>query len=397
VTGTWVPRRWAATVSTLGGRRSRTPFTFEAFIPNPLRDREFLFSGETVADIVDAERAIAVANYRPTLVGMEALGRMLLRSESMASSRIEGLVCGQRRLAEAAFDPVAGTEVARTVLANLDAMRQAVELGSSNRALSVADVLAMHRTLLEHDRRPGLNVGKIREQQNWIGGRHDSPRGAAYVPPPPEEVPALLEDLVAFANRDDLPAVAQAAIVHAQFETIHPFADGNGRVGRCLIQVVLVRRVMTSPILAPISLVLAARGKTYIGGLVDFREGRVDEWCATFAVATSTAMEYEAAFDRLLHGHIEHWQRESRARKGSILERACERINVVPVFNVETLRAELGCSTQAASDVIDRLAGVGAVRSVSLGKRSRVWINTSVLDLLDDFEHELLANSEPEL
>src|SRR6202023_1686779 len=102
-------------------------------------------------------------------------------------------------------------------------------------------------------------AGKVRDRQNWIGGASSGPRDAEFIPPPPELVPELLDDLSRFMARDDLPPVAQAAVAHAQFETIHPFADGNGRVGRCLISVVFRRRGLGQRLIPPVSLVLAAR------------------------------------------------------------------------------------------------------------------------------------------
>ncbi|MCB9389668.1 MAG: Fic family protein [Acidimicrobiia bacterium] len=106
--------------------------------------------------------------------------------------------------------------------------------------------------------------GKIRTEQNWIGGTSWGPLNAEFVPPPPDMLPMLLEDLVEFCNRADLPAVVQAAVAHAQFETLHPFADGNGRAGRCLIHIILGRRGMEGPLRPPISLGLAADKRSYI-------------------------------------------------------------------------------------------------------------------------------------
>src|SRR5204863_7533443 len=127
------------------------------------------------------------------------------------------------------------------------------------------------------------HAGRIRSVQNWIGGSSFNPCSAAFVPPPPDHVEALLADLCAFVNDDSLPAVAQAAIAHAQFETIHPFRDGNGRAGRCLIHVVLRRRNVTPMLVPPISVVLATNARQYIAGLVDFREARVDDWIGAFS------------------------------------------------------------------------------------------------------------------
>lgn len=392
--GEWRDAVWVPDLSAPGGRRARQRFTYRAYIPDQLEPEGLTFSAATVADIADAEVAIAVASRRQHLVAMETLTRLLLLSESVASSRIEGLECSQRRLAEAAFAPEHAGETARQVLANIDAMRQAIDLGAADRDLAVGDVKDMHELLMREDHAMGRFAGQFRSQQNWIGGRSDSPRDAAYIPPPPEYVEPLMHDLVAFINRDDLPTVAQAAIVHAQFETIHPFADGNGRVGRCLIHTVLARRRLASRMLVPVSLVLAAYGDHYIQGLVDFREGNIDQWCGTFASAARLAVDGAARFEEELATMITRWRFESEARPDSHLWRACEQTAITPVFTVTSLRDELRCSTTAATEVIERLEKIGIVAQVSLGKRNRVYLNRAVLRLLDDFERDLLTDSE---
>jgi len=381
-------------LSAPGGRRARQTFRYRAYVPDRLDAGELTFNAATAADIADAEAAIAVANHGQHLVAMETLARLLLRSESVASSRIEGLECSQRRLAEAAFAPEHADETARQVLANVDTMRQAVDLGSAGHEFTVDDIRGMHELLMRADRATGRFAGEFRTQQNWIGGRGDSPRHAAYVPPPPEHVEPLMRDLVAFINREDLPTLAQAALAHAQFETIHPFIDGNGRVGRCLIHAVLARRQLASRILVPVSLVLAAYGELYVQGLVDFREGRADQWCGTFASAARLAIDGAARFEEELATMIARWRLESEARPGSHLWRACEQTTVTPVFTVAALRDALNCSNTAATEAIERLEKIGIVAQVSLGKRNRVYINRAVLRLLDDFERDLLTDAE---
>jgi Fic family protein len=390
--GHWEDAVWVPDLSAPGGRRARQTFRYRAYVPDRVGAGEFIFNGATAADIAEAEAAIAVANHGQHLVAMETLARLLLRSESVASSRIEGLECSQRRLAEAAFAPEHADETARQVLANIDAMRQAINLGAEERELTIDDIRDMHERLMLEDRVIGRFAGEFRTQQSWIGGRGDSPRYAAFVPPPPDHVESLIRDLVAFINRDDLPTLAQAAIAHAQFETIHPFIDGNGRVGRCLIHTVLARRQLASRILVPVSLVLAAYGDVYIQGLVDFREGRIDQWCGTFASAAKLAVEGAARFEEELATMIARWRLESEARPGSHLWRACEETTITPVFTVATLREKLDSSNTAAMEAIERLEKIGIVAQVSLGKRNRVYINRAVLRLLDDFERDLLTD-----
>lgn len=218
------------------------------------------------------------------LLDTEALARLLLRAESLASSRIEGLVVGGRRLlrAEVArqISGSANDVTAEEVLGNIDAMTWAVESLASASTVTVDGLLDIHRRLLTSTRL-AAHAGKIRQVQNWIGGSSFTPCSAAFVPPPPEHVKGLLEDLCAFCKDDSLPAVAQAAIAHAQFETIHPFVDGNGRTGRALIHVMLRRRGLAARVLPPVSLVLATWSAAYIDGLTATRyEGRPDSQAA---------------------------------------------------------------------------------------------------------------------
>ena len=167
-------------------------------------------------------------------------------------------------------------------------MERAIAIGAEPHPFRLHDLLDIHRTLLQGTTEERF-AGVVRTEQNWIGGRGVSPLDATFVPPPHDYVPGLLDDLVAFVNLDDLPAVAQAAIADAQFETIHPFSDGNGRAGRCLIHVILRQRGAIPRLAPPVSVVLATNAKRYIAGLTDFREGRADDWIGAFADAITTS------------------------------------------------------------------------------------------------------------
>ena len=272
---TVVRRRWVSDVTSGLPRRDRRACEYEAYLPDPLRGRSFRLDGAVAADIADAERAIQRLDVEAaTLLETEALARLLLRAEAVASSHIEGLEIGGRRLlrAEAAKElGVAAEDVtADEVLGNIEAMRWAVTTLARAKAVRVDGILEVHRRLLAGTR---LEVygGEIRDTQNWIGGSSYNPCSASFVPPPWEEVESLLEDLCSFSNADELPAVAQAAIAHAQFETIHPFVDGNGRTGRALIHVILRRRGLATHVLPPVSLVLATWAKDYVNGLTATR------------------------------------------------------------------------------------------------------------------------------
>jgi len=266
-------------------RRDRSGCEYEAYIPDVLADRRFRLDGDVAAEVADAEGAVRRLNdTATTLVDTDALARLLLRAESVASSYIEGLVIGGRRLLHAeaarAMGDAAGDVTAEEVLGNIDAMSWAVEALAAAPSITVDGLLEVHRRLLVGT---GLaeHAGKVRTEQNWIGGSSFNPCSAAFVPPPHEHVRALLDDLCAFASDDSLPAVAQAAIAHAHFETIHPFVDGNGRTGRALVHVILRRRGLAPRMLPPISLVLATWSKSYVEGLTATQyRGRPDSRAA---------------------------------------------------------------------------------------------------------------------
>jgi len=134
-------------------------------------------------------------------------------------------------------------------------------------------------------------AGLLREVQNWIGGDSLSPRDAEFVPPPPKEVAPLLEDLCRFLDRRKLLPAFRAAVAHAQFATIHPFAAGNGRVGRALIHVVLRQRGLVVQVLPPLLLTLGRRGKAYVRGLTAFRVGDLEDWLVLFATSLAESVD----------------------------------------------------------------------------------------------------------
>jgi Fic family protein len=271
--------------------RYRKACKYEAFIPDLLASSRIQLSAESMGMVSEAENAIRALNdvARP---GLRPLARLLLRTESIASSKVEGMQLGVRELARAEARKESGgnpSPTALEILANMDAMELAVEDAATVEHFSVKEIQAVHRRLMENA--PSSRVaGQIRTQQNWIGGNDHNPCGADFVPSPPDQVAPLLADLCSAVNDDVLPPLVQAALIHAQFETIHPFDDGNGRTGRALIQIVLRRRKIASSYVPPISVVLARSKARYIQGLTQFREeGGAARWIEQFSEATATA------------------------------------------------------------------------------------------------------------
>jgi Fic family protein len=270
-------------------------------------------------------------------------------------------------------------------------MERAAEIGAAARRLRLSHVIDIHKTLLDGTSE-NRYAGVVRKEQNWIGGPGSSPRDAAFVPPPEGRVPDLLDDVIAFLNRDDMPAVAQAAIAHAQFETIHPFGDGNGRAGRALIHVVLRRRGVAARFVPPISVVLATNPNRYFAGLVDFREGHVDDWVGSFADTTTAACDAAkrlwASLDTLLKELIE---RAGAPRTDSVARKIVLGLPAQPVVSAETAARRYGVTRTAARAALNRLQETGALLPARVGRRrDREWISDELFQVLDAFEHDLL-------
>ncbi len=351
---------------------------------------DFLLGSHIAAAAANAEQACRELNpLPPARAHLEALARQLLRAESVASSRIEGLVLSHRRLAKAAFSADARDFTAQSVLANIRALEQAVALATEVDEFEREHLLEVHRLLFEGTRDERLG-GLVREEQNWIGGGASSPRTAEFIPPPPELVPELLDDLCTFCNREDIPAVIQAAIAHAQFETIHPFHDGNGRVGRALILTILRRRGIAPRYLPPVSLALAGEADRYVGGLTSWRNGDEEDWYTVFVDAVYRASTGARAFAGRVAELQGRWiEQAGNPRRNSGPLRLIERLPSQPIINVKTATRLLGGTEERARIAILRLERAGVLRQTAVSKRNRAWECVGLFDLLDRFEREL--------
>jgi len=387
--GRLVERRWEADPGAYGGRRARSSFMYQAFVPDPIATLNPPTTFEAADAVGEAEEAVRELNASGSVTGLESIGALLLRSEAIASSRIEGYELSQRNLARALIDPRAARGTARTVAANVVAMEEAIALGGEVRRLTGDDIRAVHQTLMAAE--PRVTPGQYRREQNWIGGRLDSPIDARYIPPPEDEVERLMIDLVAFVNRDDLPGVAQAAIAHAQFESIHPFRDGNGRVGRCLIHMVLRRRGVAPRFVPPVSVVLAARPNAYIAGLVDFREGRISEWCASFAGACSRAARLSTELaEEITRLGTTWYERAGRPRRDSAAARIIAALPAQPITSAATIRAAIGASHQRALGGLRALAEAGVVRQITEGGYDRQFAADELFTVLEAYEARIV-------
>jgi Fic family protein len=388
--GRYEERIWEAQPGAMGGRRNRRPFAYRAFIPDPIAEWELALWGDALTAVTEASDAVRHLNESPPrLASLKALARQLLRAESLASSRIEGLELSHRRLARAAHGAEAHHQTASDIVGNIAAMERAIEIGTEARPFTVADIQHIHDTLMRFAFDRAI-AGKLRTKQSWIGRNPHTPRDADFVPPPPEHVEPLLEDLCAFMNRDDLPALVQACIAHAQFEIIHPFADGNGRVGRCLIHSILRRRDLATSYVPPVSVILATRRDQYIAGLTQYRDGDVDEWCEFFCDATA----YAAREAERLAGEIavlqEQWiARLDRPRRHSSAYAIIAALPAYPVIDVPTAVTLTGASDVAVGRALNRMQDVGIVQNIGERQRDRTWECRELFDLVSGFERDL--------
>ncbi len=362
--------------------------------------------GDVAADVADAEIAIARFDAAATaLADTEALARLLLRAESIASSRIEGLEVGGRRLLRAeagqALGDVTNDVTAVEVLGNIQAMSWALSTVAPGDEITLNTLLEAHRRLLAGGPLEGM-AGRVRTEQNWIGGSSDNPCSAVFVPPPPEEVDRLLNDLSTFCNTDSLPAVTQAAMAHCQFETIHPFVDGNGRIGRTLVHLVLRRRGLAARVVAPISLVLATWSQDYVAGLTATRYvGRSDSeaarvgmnrWVGLFATACRRAIGDAEDFENQVSALQAEWRsRLGRFRSGSAAERLINALPGAPIVTVKGAAAVIGRSFQATNVAITQLEKVGILNQVNVGRRNRAFEAPELIQQFTELERRLAS------
>lgn len=400
--GRFVGCRWEPNFGAPEPRRARAGGRYRAFVPDLLGSMRLSVDGSVAADIADAERAMAALDG--TVMPdrgphrLEVLARLLLRAEAVGSSRVEGLVVSPRRLALAAHDPILDPSGrALEVIGNIRAIEEALARATRAGPFSPADLCAIHARLLAGTRDEHLG-GRIRAEQNWVGG--STPLDAAFVPPPAEEVPALVADLCAYVSGDEHSPLVQAALAHAQFETIHPFADGNGRTGRALLQLILRRRGLCRRFAPPISLVLATRSKGYVAGLTSTRTspsgGGIDAWLEFLADAANTACRHATAYEERVAALVADWRRavgetHGPIRGDSAVWELLPRLPGAPLITAQSAATLTGRSERAIDAAVAQLVGAGVLKQVAGRLRYRLYEARGVFDLVTAAERQLAS------
>lgn len=388
--GRTVRRFWDAASGTSRGVRAddEAGSLFDAFVPHPLAGWEPRF-GETVWQaLTEAQRALSQVQH--VGAAMPAVDWIMTRSESSGSSLIEGVRASAREIAHAEAGGASGSAAGAEAIRNVAATRLALRLGAERRALRLGDINEIHAALMGD----ADDAGTLRHQQGWIGtALHQTPHDAIHVAAPVDLLAPLMDDLVQAANRPTASPLLQAALVHAQFITIHPYRDGNGRTGRCLMHLMLRRSGMTAVCAPPLSVALAGRRSRYLRALNmsravcdpadPARSSRLEPWLRLFCEAMSAASAYAVNAVEHLGACHDDWTdalRRGGVRSDNAAMRLLPLLVEHPVLTARTVADLLGVDDRTARRSLDRLVAVGALRQRGDAQRRRVFEAPAVLE-----------------
>ena len=361
-----------------------------SFIPNPLPPADPPLAPSTYADLNhQAEMALARLSGVSGLVpSVDWLLYSAVRKEALLTSQIEGT---QATLADL-FDEEAGFGIGNTddvheVTNYLRAFRLVRDnlRDPSGLPISARLLCDAHRVLLDGVRGAGKQPGELRRSQNWIGGTR--PGNAAFVPPPADRVAGLLSDLERFIHDEaiTLPPLVRIALAHAQFETIHPFLDGNGRIGRLLIAALIEHWGLLAQPLMYVSGYLKRHQGEYYRRLTNTRtEGDWESWIAFFLEGVATAANDAelsiAAIASLIASDRQRLLDATKAGPGSY--RLFEMLPMMPRFTIERVRQKLSTTFPTATAAVNVLEDLGIVKEMTGQKKNRVYSYQGYVELL---------------
>lgn len=317
----------------------------------------------------DAEIGHEVATFAP----------LLLRSEAASSSQIENLTASARSILSAELEAKGGRN-AEQIVANTRAMTAALDLAGD---ITPSRILQLHEALMANQ--PRHTPGAWRSEPVWIGTSSESPIGAAFVAPHHRRVRPLIEDLAEFAVRRDIDPLLHVAIAHAQFDTIHPFTDGNGRTGRALAQSMLRHLGVTRSVAVPVSAGLLANIEGYHDALTQYRRGDIEPIVQSFAGAALRAVENARILVAEIVALKSSWRERLSVRRDSNAWKLLELLSRQPVVTASAAASHLGVKTPNVYPPLRALSEAGIVRSKDEHGLGPLWRSDELLDLLDRF------------
>ena len=356
-------------------RRRKILPTYEAAVPAAIAKAPVALSAELLQRI--AEVQVALVRFDQAQAARDYnLPALMLRSESSSSSQIEQLTSSVRNVALAELtDKAPGN--ALVIAGNVAAMREALERRGDVDADSICSI---HAALMVAA--PG--AGALRSEQVWIGGTSYSPHGAAFVPPHESRVRGCLDDLEAFGRRADVPAVAKAAVFHAQFETIHPFVDGNGRTGRAILHRMLAADEVLLHATLPISAGLLHDVESYMAALGAYHEGEIEPIVGCLADALELAVVVGSRVASEVDAVLEAWRSGNADRAGSASHRLPALLVEQPVVDAAYVAKRLGITDRAARTLVGVACERGILSKMGNARRGAFYQAADLIDILEE-------------
>ena len=368
------------------GRTVRCPGGYRAYVPDPLPPR-LAWSDGLAAALSRADLAVGrLAGEGRRLPNPHLLIRPFVRREAVLSSRIEGTqaTLGELLAAEAGAAVERSPEELREVANYVVALEHGVAR-LATLPLSLRLVRELHEKLLRGVRGDAATPGEFRRSQNWIGPAGCTLADASFVPPPPDRLMGCLGAWEKFLHDETLPPLVHAALAHSQFEAIHPFFDGNGRVGRLLITLLLVERQVLPPPLLYLSAYFEATRPEYYARLSGVTErGAWEEWLAYFLRGVAGQAEDARGRIQRIDALLDDWRERLAQAPSRLPERALDLFVENPFWTVNKLAGRLGVAFTTAQRAIDRMETAGVVALFGEAKRNRVYCARAILDILEE-------------
>lgn len=369
-------------VSNLSGEMA-----YESFRPAPLPPTPSIdVSGDLLTKLIEANKKIAtLEGLSSRIPNVSLFVSMYVRKEALLSSQIEGTQCTLEDILNPLIDTNTNLEVSDVVnyiRATEYALNRLKTLPLCNRLLKET-----HGVLLENVRGQEKNPGEFRYSQNWIGGQGSTLKNARYIPPNPDDMLNAMSELENYINNDDsLDPLIQAALIHYQFETIHPFLDGNGRVGRLLITLFLMEKgILTTPALY-ISYYLKLNRIEYYDRMTQVRRtGDYEQWVTFFLQAfAASAEDAISTIDRLTELHdknVNLFNNLTKRQHNSVLN-VFTYLESNPIIDVQKTANALNVSYNTVSKVISILVECGILQQTAKSGKTRIYSYTEYLDIL---------------